>query len=105
MDSIDFTSQDSLEGDSHSDSVENFRRDVRALLQNRRIPLEKLRQIGTKHLFRDGFQAESCTSVESAGDHIMRIYEEAGRRRGKIRRIICLAIAGKLDDRKPMNEW
>lgn len=105
MDSIDFATQDSFEGDHDFDSVVgDFRRDVLSLLRG--VSLDKLRQIGEEHLFRDGFQAESCTSVETAENHLMRIYELAGRRRGKIRRIVCLAISSRFKDREnPYGSW
>lgn len=99
MDSINTSSQNLCEGQArsenhHHDPIEDFRRDVRSLV--RVIGVSEVRQLGSVHLSRDQFQAEACTDTAAAEQHLLAIYAHAGRRRGKIRQVVCRAIAERL---------
>ena len=78
---------------SRRDPVEEFQRDIRALL--RAIGFEGIRSLGNSHLVRDGFDVQACTDAAVAAAYLLTIFTEAGRRRGKIRHVVCNAIAGK----------
>jgi len=78
---------------SRRDPIEEFQRDIRALLGT--IGLQDIKSLGSSRLSRDGFESQACTDAESTAAHLLTIYTQAKRRRGKIRHVVCNAIAGK----------
>ena len=70
------------------DPVEEFRSDVRALIA-RCNSLEQVIALGERSLLRHGFDAVRCTSAAETEQYLVALFGGAGRRRGKIRQVIC----------------
>jgi len=71
-------------------AIEQLRCDIRSLLRN--ASLVQARELCAQHLTRHGFSLVSCEDERALEEHIVAIFQEAGRRQGKIRAAVSCAI-------------